>query len=106
MKYLLASAICALGLAAVPGTSQAQVEPFLAQIMIFAGNFCPLGWLKTNGALLPISQYQALFALIGTLYGGNGTTDFALPNTQPIFTQTRQTFTECIAIEGVFPSRG
>jgi microcystin-dependent protein len=83
----------------------AQATPFLGQVMIFAGNFCPIGWAMTNGAILPINQNQALFAILGTTYGGNGTTTFALPNTQPIFTQTRATFTECIALQGVFPSR-
>jgi microcystin-dependent protein len=47
---------------------------------MFAGNFTPTGWLPCNGALLPINQNQALFSLIGTTYGGNGTTNFALPD--------------------------
>jgi len=57
-------------------------EPFLSEIKIFAFNFPPKGWAFCNGQLLPINQNQALFALLGTSYGGNGQTTFALPNFQ------------------------
>ncbi|MDO8367187.1 MAG: tail fiber protein [Saprospiraceae bacterium] len=56
------------------------MEGTLATIMMFAGNFAPRAWMFCNGALLPISQYDALFALIGTTYGGDGQTTFALPD--------------------------
>jgi len=58
------------------------LNPVLGQIMPFAGPNVPRGWALCNGALLSIQQYQALFALIGTAYGGNGTTNFALPDLQ------------------------
>jgi microcystin-dependent protein len=58
------------------------MDPFLAQIKIFACNFAPNGWAFCNGQILPISQNTALFSLLGTTYGGNGTTNFALPNLQ------------------------
>jgi len=57
-------------------------EPFIAEIRIFAGNFAPRNWAFCNGQLLPINQNAALFSLIGTIYGGNGTTVFNLPNLQ------------------------
>lgn len=57
-------------------------EPFIAEIRIFAGNFAPRGWALCNGQLMPISQNTALFSLIGTYYGGDGKTTFALPNLQ------------------------
>jgi microcystin-dependent protein len=57
-------------------------QPFLGSIGIFAFNFAPFGWAQCNGQILPISQNAALFALIGTTYGGNGSTTFALPNLQ------------------------
>ena len=57
-------------------------EPFLSEIKIFAFNFPPKGWALCNGQLLPILQNQALFSLLGTQYGGNGQTNFALPNFQ------------------------
>jgi microcystin-dependent protein len=57
-------------------------QPFLGEIMIFAGNFAPRGWALCNGQLLAISSNTALYSIIGTYYGGNGTTNFQLPNLQ------------------------
>jgi microcystin-dependent protein len=54
--------------------------PFLAEIRIISFYFAPKGWAQCDGQLLPIAQNQALFALLGTTYGGNGTTTFALPD--------------------------
>jgi microcystin-dependent protein len=54
--------------------------PFLAEIRLMSFNFAPRGWAQCNGQLLPINQNQALFALLGTTYGGNGQTNFALPD--------------------------
>lgn len=57
-------------------------EPFLGSLSIVGFNFAPRGWALCNGQLLPIAQNQALFALLGTQYGGDGRTNFALPNLQ------------------------
>jgi microcystin-dependent protein len=57
-------------------------SPFLAEIRMFAGNFAPKGWAFCNGQLLAISQNTALFSLLGTSYGGDGRSTFALPNLQ------------------------
>jgi microcystin-dependent protein len=57
-------------------------DQFIGEIRIFAGNFAPVGWALCNGQLLPIQQNTALFSLIGTYYGGNGTSNFQLPNLQ------------------------
>jgi microcystin-dependent protein len=57
-------------------------SPFVAEIRIFAGNFAPTGWALCAGQLLPISQNTALFSLLGTFYGGDGKSTFALPNFQ------------------------
>ena len=70
---LLASLIC------WSFAAKAQ-DNFVGEIRIFAGNFPPYGWAFCDGQLLPIAQYTALFSIIGTYYGGNGTTNFALPN--------------------------
>lgn len=59
-----------------------MAEPFLSEIRIFSFNFPPKGWALCNGQLLPINQNQALFSLLGTTFGGNGQTNFALPNLQ------------------------
>lgn len=57
-----------------------MAEPFLSEIRIFSFGFAPRGWAFCNGQFLPINQNQALFALLGTTYGGNGQTTFALPD--------------------------
>jgi microcystin-dependent protein len=57
-------------------------EPFIGQICIYGFNFAPRGWAFCNGQILAIAQNTALFSLLGTTYGGNGTTTFALPNLQ------------------------
>jgi microcystin-dependent protein len=59
-----------------------MATPFLGEVRIFTYSFAPKGWAVCNGQLLPISQNQALFALLGTMYGGNGQNNFALPNLQ------------------------
>lgn len=55
-------------------------EPFLAEIRIMSFNYAPKGWAQCNGQFLPINQNQALFSLLGTIYGGNGSTNFQLPD--------------------------
>jgi microcystin-dependent protein len=57
-------------------------NPFVAEIRMFAGNFAPKGWAQCNGQILPLSQNTALFSLLGTTYGGDGKSNFALPNLQ------------------------
>jgi len=57
-------------------------QPYVGEIRMFAGNFAPAGWMFCNGGLLPISEYETLFNLIGTTYGGDGQSTFALPNLQ------------------------
>jgi microcystin-dependent protein len=56
--------------------------PFLGEIRIMSFNYAPKGWAQCNGQLFPINQNQALFSLLGTMYGGNGQVNFALPNLQ------------------------
>lgn len=57
-------------------------EPFIAEIRIMANNFAPQGWAACNGQVMPITQNTALFSLLGVTYGGDGKTNFALPNLQ------------------------
>lgn len=59
-----------------------MADPFLSEIRMFGGNFAPVGWHICDGSLLSISQYDALYTLIGTAYGGDGITTFGLPNLQ------------------------
>jgi microcystin-dependent protein len=57
-----------------------DMNPFIAEIIMFGGNFAPRGWAFCNGQLLPISSNSALFSILGTTYGGDGRTTFALPD--------------------------
>ena len=57
-----------------------MAQPYVGEIRLFAGNFAPLGWLKCDGSILSISEYEVLFQLIGTTYGGTGQDTFALPD--------------------------
>lgn len=58
----------------------ASPESYIGSISMFAGDFAPKGWALCKGQLLPVAQYQALFSILGTIYGGDGRTTFALPN--------------------------
>lgn len=81
-KYA-APAVLLLGLTTIPTEVQAcSIEPMLGSMCVFAGNFAPRGFALAQGQLLPISQNTALFSLLGTTYGGNGQTTFALPDTR------------------------
>jgi microcystin-dependent protein len=101
------AALVACGFALVASRSvQAQTSAvFLGQIIEVPYNFCPLGFTETLGQTLPIQQYQALFALIGTAYGGNGVQTFQLPYIPPKTLSNGATIMTCIALTGVFPSR-
>lgn len=57
-----------------------MAQPYVGEIRMFAGNFNPAGWMFCDGSLLPISEYETLFQLIGTTYGGDGQSTFALPD--------------------------
>ena len=57
-----------------------MAQPYVGEIRMFAGNFAPAGWMFCEGQLLPISEYETLFNLIGTTYGGDGESTFALPD--------------------------
>lgn len=59
-----------------------MANPYLGEVRLMSFNFAPKGWAQCNGQILAINQNQALFALLGTMYGGNGVTTFALPNLQ------------------------
>ncbi len=84
------------------GSAAVSSDPYLGEVILFAGNFAPRGWAFAEGQLLQIAQNQALFSILGTTYGGDGQTTFALPD-------TRGTEPACmhyiIALQGIFPSR-
>ena len=79
LKYLTGAAAIAMVALATPAAS-GQAEPMVGQLTPTAATFCPRGWMDANGTLLPISQYDALFSLFGTTYGGDGRTTFGIPD--------------------------
>lgn len=79
------AAAVGVGMLAFSGRDEAKaattgIEPFIGELMLFAGNFAPTGWAFCHGQTISIAQNTALFALLGTTYGGNGTTTFNLPD--------------------------
>lgn len=78
-RAALAAMCLGSALASAP-QAHAGVDPFIGELMLMGNNFCPRGYASASGQLLAISQNTALFSLLGTNYGGNGTTTFALPN--------------------------
>ena len=83
------------------GSASAQSAPFLGQLMLTGANFCPSGWAPAEGQVLPISQNEALFNVLGTTYGGDGKLTFALPK----LAAPKTGMTWCVALRGVYPSR-
>lgn len=80
MKKKFLSLIFGCSMLLVTTVNLKAQEAMLAEVKMFAGNFAPRGWAFCEGQLLPIAQYSALFSLLGTLYGGDGRTTFALPD--------------------------
>ncbi len=83
------------------------MEPYLGQIQLFAFGFAPDGWLLCNGALLQINENVALYSLLGTKFGGDGQTNFAIPNLVGARPQNVTSNYMCyyIASEGYYPPR-
>lgn len=73
-----ASAVALVGMPAAPASAQA--DPYIGQMLNVGFTFCPRGWASAEGQILPINTNQALFSLVGTVYGGDGRTTFALPD--------------------------
>jgi microcystin-dependent protein len=81
-----------------------MAQPYVGEIRMFAGNFAPAGWMFCEGQLLPISEYETLFNLIGTTYGGDGQSTFALPDLRgrlPIHQGNGFTLAETGGVENV-----
>ena len=81
-KKLLLFTFVVMLIGITPIKSSAQYDAFLGEVKMFAGNFAPRGWAICNGQTLQIASNTALFSILGTTYGGNGTTTFSLPDLQ------------------------
>ena len=128
---LILAVSCGFGTSS--SVSHAGVDPFIGEIILFGGNFCPRGYIPAEGQLLKISNNTALFSLYGTIYGGDGRTTFGIPDLRSraavgaadetghlrLGDKTRRTTQErytnlgvghlaikyCVATDGIYPSR-
>jgi hypothetical protein len=91
-KSVSAAALGALASAMLfqPTPAKAQSEPFVGQLIVVGFSFCPRGWAAADGQLLPVSQNPTLFSLLGTTYGGDGRTTFALPDLERVLFSWKQ----------------
>lgn len=106
LDRLLAVAFVSIPIAAGPATA-ASAQTFVGQVLMLASTYCPQGYIAANGALLSIPQNSALFSLLGTRFGGDGIRTFALPNLggHSQGSNTTNSLSVCIAVQGVYPSR-
>ena len=83
------------------------MDQFIGAIKLFAGNYAPRGWAACDGTTLDINSHQALFSILGTQYGGDGRTNFQLPNLAPLTESDGGTtpIRFIICLEGIYPSR-
>ena len=83
------------------------MDSYMGLIMLFAGNFAPRGWQFCDGRIMQIAANTAMFSILGTTYGGDGRTTFALPNLKPLKNATgaKAPLHYIICMEGIFPSR-
>jgi microcystin-dependent protein len=111
LKSAAIALILLAGMLSAPIGVYAGLDPFVGEISLFPYTFVPTGWASCDGQILPISQNTALFSLLGTTYGGDGKSNFALPNlnngaeggtTNPLGENVGR---YCIALQGVFPPR-
>lgn len=102
-------ALCCAATVAMAQAAQARLEPYMAEIIYMSADYCPDGYVQTLGQTLPIISNQGLFALMGTSFGGNGTTTFKLPlmRMASVHPTTRAVveMKVCIALQGIFPTR-
>jgi len=102
MRKILMAAAAILGMSV---SAQAGTDPYLGEVDVLPYSFCPQGFLPADGRLLAIADNDALFALYGTMYGGNGIDTFALPYLPLKKTLHKHTMKVCIAVAGIFPSQ-
>ncbi|WP_416832233.1 MAG: phage tail protein [Erythrobacter sp.] len=103
-KRIAAACLAAAATLTLASPVQAR-EGYLAEVFVFGGNFCPRGTLPADGRLLEIRTNTALFSLLGTTYGGDGRTTFALPNLDGMEDKDGRKVKFCIVTQGIYPSR-
>jgi microcystin-dependent protein len=111
LSRILTATMLASGVMLGAPRADAGTEPYVGEIMFVGFNFCPERWFEAEGQLLKINQHTALFALLGTRYGGDGITTFALPDLRGQIVDPgnggdpKRRIMACISNEGTFPFR-
>ena len=82
-----------------------MADTYLGDVRAMSFNFAPQGWAPCKGQLLPVAQNRALFSLLGTTYGGDGQTNFGLPNLPGVPAQNGAALTYCICLNGSYPTQ-
>lgn len=80
-----------------------MADTYLGDVRAMSFTFAPRGWAQCQGQLLPVAQYQALYGLLGTRYGGDGQRSFGLPALPPVPAQNGGVLTYCISLQGQYP---
>jgi microcystin-dependent protein len=102
MRKILMAAIAILGMSA---SAQAGPEPFIGEVEVLPYSFCPNGFLPADGRLLAITDNEALYALYGIKYGGDGVNTFGIPYLPLKKALHKKTMMVCVAVAGIFPSQ-
>ena len=100
---IAALALLGVGAASAPAKAQREVDLYIGQVEFLAANYCPDGWPPGDGRLLSISEYPAQFRVIGTTYGGDGVTSFAMPKVAMATEGGGATLKACVTIRGSYP---
>lgn len=107
MKTALLAAAIATATLAAPMPAYAGNDPFVGEIMLFSARYCPEDWVEADGRLLPVRGYDVLYTLLGNSYGGDGKTNFALPDLRKAIpaaaTDQQKQLRYCIAMRGDYP---
>lgn len=85
--------------------SFSDVDCYIGEIRLFAGNYAPRGWALCNGQVLALAQNTPLFSILGTRYGGDGQIRFHLPNLAPLADANGHTIAYIICLDGLYPAR-
>lgn len=109
MKTALLAAAIATATLFAPMPAYASNDPLVGEIMLFPVRYCPDGWVDADGRILPVRGNEVLFMLLGNSYGGDGKTNFALPDLRKalpaVATDNDKYLRYCIAVRGDFPRR-
>lgn len=109
MKYWMLAAATAVAVLAAPSPASAASDAFIGEITLFSGRYCPVDWVDADGRVMPIRGNEALYSILGDSFGGDGRTNFALPDLRKsvpaAVADAGKQLRYCIAVRGYYPMR-